>query len=287
MTIAARTRDIGAFTVGRVLPSPLRRMVGPFIFFDHMGPARIEPGKAMDVRPHPHINLATVTYLFAGEIHHRDSLGVHKPIQPGAINLMIAGRGIVHSERSGPEIRERGGDIHGIQLWIALPRAFEETEPAFHHHPAAEFPEQALGDGGGRGRVLMGAAYGHRAPVRTLSPMFYVDAQLTAGQRLRMPDDYEERAVYIVEGAVRLGDKRFDARQMVVFKPGCEVILEAEGDARLMLIGGAPLDGPRYIWWNFVSSSQERIERAKQDWREGRFPKVPGDEDEFIPLPER
>ncbi len=287
LSIAARTHDIGAFTVGRVLPSPQRRMVGPFIFFDHLGPARIEPGAGLDVRPHPHINLATITYLFAGEIHHRDSLGVHKAIQPGAINLMIAGRGIVHSERSGPEFRTRGGDIHGIQLWIALPRAFEEVPPAFHHHPAADFPEQSLGDGGARGRVLMGAAYGRRAPVRALSPIFYVDAQLAAGQRLQLPDAYEERAVYVVEGAVRVGETRLDARRMFVFEPGCTVTLEGEADARLMLLGGAPLDGPRYIWWNFVSSSEERIERAKQDWREGRFPKVPGDEDEFIPLPER
>ncbi len=284
LVIEGRPRDLGGFSVRRVLPSASRRLVGPFIFFDEMGPAAFAPGTGIDVRPHPHINLATVTYLFEGEITHRDSLGSHLSILPGAINWMTAGRGIVHSERTGPEQRESGGRLHGIQLWVALPRAHEEVEPEFFHHPAETLPH--IEDGGVTLRVLAGSAYGKTSPVRTYSPLFYVDAKLPAGGRLVLPDEYAERAVYVVSGKVRAGTEIADSPRLLVFSPGKKAVLCADTSSRVLLLGGAPLDGERHIFWNFVSSSEERIERAKQDWREGRFPKVPGDEEEFIPLPE-
>jgi redox-sensitive bicupin YhaK (pirin superfamily) len=282
--IDGRPRDIGGFDVARLLPSVARRLVGPFIFFDHMGPAEFAPSHGMDVRPHPHIGLATVTYLFEGEILHRDSLGSHQPIRPGDINWMTAGRGIVHSERTGPELRSTGSRINGLQLWIALPTTLEETEPEFHHHPAHTLP--ALELGGAQLRVLAGTAYGQTSPVHTFSPLFYIDAVLPDGCELAVPNEYEERAAYVVQGAITCGADRAERGRMLVFTPGRDVVLRAAADARIVLIGGAPLDGKRHIFWNFVSSSTERIERAKQDWKDGRFAKVPGDELEFIPLPE-
>jgi redox-sensitive bicupin YhaK (pirin superfamily) len=285
MMIDARARDLGGFVVGRVLPWMHRSAVGPFVFFDHMGPNPLPPGQGFDVRPHPHIELATVTYLFEGEIDHRDSLGVHQTIHPGAINLMIAGRGIVHSERSGPAFRERGGMLHGVQLWLGLPVAHERREPSFEHHPAETLP--AVEQGGVALRVLLGEAYGVRSPVTTLSPMFYVEARMPAGSRLALPQGPTERAAYVVEGTLAGEPEPLGARKMLVVGAGDAVELHALTDARVMLLGGEPLDGPpRHLFWNFVSSSAVRIEQAKRDWAEGRFAIVPGDEHERIPLPE-
>jgi redox-sensitive bicupin YhaK (pirin superfamily) len=266
------------------LPARERRLVGPFIFFDHFGPVTLPPGLGMDVRPHPHINLATVTYLFDGEIVHRDSLGSHQVIRPGDVNWMTAGRGIVHSERSAPDERARGARLHGLQLWVALPRAHEEIAPSFHHHEAASLPR--LPAPGLERCLIAGTAWGVRAPVATLSPLFYVDVAMSAGATVVVPDEHEERAAYVVNGVVRCGDQRLEAGQMAVFAPNSRVLLAADTAARVMLLGGAPLDGERHVWWNFVSSSKERIDQAKRDWREGLFPPVPGDESEFIPLPE-
>lgn len=282
--IDARPRDLGGLTVGRVLPSALRRLVGPFIFFDHMGPAVLPPGRGLDVRPHPHIGLATVTYLFEGEIEHRDSLGSHRLIRPGDINWMTAGRGIVHSERTPRELRPSGARLDGLQLWVALPRTEEETAPEFHHHPAESLPALMLA--GAHARVLAGSAYGRTSPVRVRSPLFYVDVAMPAGCRLALPEEHEERAAYVVSGEVVCGNEQAGRGRMLVFAGGADVALDARGDARVVLLGGAPLAGERHLYWNFVSSSKERIERAKRDWREGKFPKVPGDEAEFIPLPD-
>jgi len=281
--IEPHSRDLGGFSVRRVLPSPARRMVGPFVFFDEMGPAEFAPGTGIDVRPHPHINLATVTYLFEGEILHRDSLGSEQVIRPGEVNWMTAGRGIVHSERTPPARRATGQRLHGIQLWIALPRAHEESEPSFRHHDAAELP--AIERDGARLRLLAGAAFGARSPVDARSPMFYADASLALGASVALPDEVAERAVYVVAGEIECGAHRIPAGRMVVLAAGA-ALLRAPAGARLMLLGGAALDGERHLWWNFVSSSLERIERAREDWRARRFPLVPGDETEFIPLPE-
>jgi redox-sensitive bicupin YhaK (pirin superfamily) len=259
-------------------------MVGPFVFFDHFGPAAFAPGEGMTVRPHPHIGLATVTYLFEGEIIHRDSLGSEQAIRPGDINWMTAGRGIVHSERTHPDRRKQGSPLHGLQLWVALPTAHEEVEPSFHHHPAVTMPERKWG--GIDLRIMAGSAYDMTSPVACLSPLFYVDATLPAESELPLPVEHEERAVYVVEGAVRCGGERAEVGRMLVLPKGATVAVRAEQSARVVLVGGAPLDGERHIEWNFVSSSKERILRAKRDWKEGRFPKVPGDESEFIPLPE-
>jgi redox-sensitive bicupin YhaK (pirin superfamily) len=283
LVIEPRLRDLGGFSVRRVLPAPFHRMVGPFIFFDHMGPAEFAPGAGMDVRPHPHINLATVTYLFEGEIFHRDSLGSAQAIQPGAINWMTAGRGIVHSERTAPEVRAAGQRLHGLQIWVALPRAAEEVEPSFHHHAAATLP--VVSGDGVRARVLVGAVFGAVSPVPTASPLCYADVELAAGAVLPLPDRIGERAVYLVEGAVEVAGARFAAGRMVVLAAS-DTELRAETAVRLVLIGGEPLDGPRHIEWNFVSSSRERIEQARRDWRARRFPVVPGDEQEYIPLPD-
>ncbi len=281
--IEGRTRDLGGFTVARILPSSARRRVGPVVFFDHLGPARFAPGEGIDVRPHPHIGLATVTYLFEGEIVHRDSLGAVQPIEPGAINWMTAGRGIVHSERTGAATRQAGSLLHGVQLWVALPQSHEEAEPDFRHHPAESLPERDIG--GARVRVLVGDAYGARSPVRTLSPFLYADASLSAGSELPLPDEPEERAAFVVAGSVSCGDVRVEAPRMIVFEPGSAPSLRAGSDARLLLVGGAPLDGERHLWWNFVSSRPARIEQAKRDWVAGRFAPVPG-ETEHIPLPD-
>jgi redox-sensitive bicupin YhaK (pirin superfamily) len=283
LTIEARTRDLGGFQVGRVLPTARRRLVGPFVFFDHMGPARFEPGRGIDVRPHPHIGLATVTYLFEGAILHRDSLGSLRRIEPGDLNWMTAGRGIVHSERTPEPERAAGAGLHGIQSWVALPRAAEECAPDFTHYPEAELPR--FERPGARLRLIAGAAYGLRSPVATASELFYLDARLEAGARLALPEEHEERALYVVEGAVELAGTRVEARTMAVLAPGGAPELTALEPSRAMLLGGAPLDGRRFVWWNFVSSDAARIEQAKADWQAGRFPPVPG-ETEFIPLPE-
>jgi redox-sensitive bicupin YhaK (pirin superfamily) len=283
LLLAGRPRDIGGFTVRRALPSMQRRLVGPFIFWDHFGPVKREPGHGMDVRPHPHINLATVTYLFEGEIVHKDSLGSDQSIRPGDVNWMNAGRGIVHSERTGAELRRAGAAMHGLQSWVALPTAMEESEPSFQHVVGKSLPE--LGKPGARLRVIAGTAFGVTSPVHVLSPLFYVDARLDAGAELALPDEYAERAAYVVEGAVECNEQPIGPQVMAVVDGSVRATLRARTDSRVMLLGGAPV-GKRHIWWNFVSSSEERIERAKREWREGAFPRVPGDEVEFIPLPE-
>ncbi|QRN99632.1 pirin family protein [Archangium violaceum] len=282
--IVTRTRDLGdGFEVRRALPSAQRRMVGPFIFLDQMGPAVFRSGHGLDVRPHPHIGLATVTYLFEGEILHRDSLGMVQPIRPGEVNWMTAGRGIVHSERTGPETRAAGGRLFGIQAWVALPKKHEETAPAFVHHATETMP--FLEGEGVRMHVIAGSLHGKRSPVQTLSDMFYADAVLEAGAGLVIPAEHEERALYLAQGTVEIDGIEFSAGELLVFRPGSEIALQASEPARMMLLGGEPMDGPRYIYWNFVSSSKERLEEAKADWKAGRFAKVP-QETEFIPLPE-
>jgi redox-sensitive bicupin YhaK (pirin superfamily) len=284
LDIEARTRDLGdGFTVRRLLPSAARRMVGPFIFLDHMGPVQLMPGHGLDVRPHPHINLATVTYLFDGEILHRDSLGSEQLIRPGAVNWMTAGRGIVHSERSPATERKSGARVHGLQLWVALPQTAEEVEPTFLHHAAGDIP--AVERKGARLRVVAGSAYGVTSPVEVLSPLFYVEAQLDRGADLQLPVGFGGRAAYVVEGSIACDGRTHGTSAMLVYRAGAAASLTALEPARVMLLGGALLDGERYIDWNFVSSSKERIERAKDDWRSGRFPRVPGDEVDFIPLP--
>ncbi len=285
--IVTRTRDlVGGFQVRRVLPSAKRRMVGPFIFLDQMGPEVLRAGNGLDVLPHPHIGLATVTYLFDGELFHRDSLGTVQPIRPGEVNWMTAGRGIAHSERTPQEMRQAGSRLFGLQSWVALPQRHEESEPAFAHHEAGELP--IVEGEGKRMRLIAGNLFGARSPVATLSEMFYADVLLEGGAIISIPPEHEERAVYVVEGSVDLigEDGAFEAGQLLVFKPGAEISLRAArvAPARLMLLGGEPMDGPRHIWWNFVSSSTDRIEQAKEDWKAGRFSAVPG-ETEFIPLP--
>jgi redox-sensitive bicupin YhaK (pirin superfamily) len=282
LTIKPRIRSLGEFDVRRVLPSAERRMVGPFVFLDHMGPAVFPPGKGIAVRPHPHIGLATITYLFEGEIMHRDSLGVVQLIQAGAVNLMTAGRGIVHSERASDDIAVTSR-LHGIQSWIALPLEQEEREPEFIHYPTASLPELQLD--GATVRVIIGTAYGARSPVATYSPTLYLEVRLAAGATLALPNDASERAVYVTEGAVTIDGQEYREGTMAVARTGAEVRLRANAPSRVMVVGGEPL-GPRHIWWNFVSSSKERIEQAKRDWTEGRYGRVPGD-DEFIPLPDR
>lgn len=283
LLIQPKPRDLGGFSVRRLLPYAKRRTVGPFIFFDHMGPAKFAPGQGIDVRPHPHIGLATVTYLFSGEIVHRDSLGYVQPIRPGDVNWMTAGSGIAHSERTDPARRDGTEVLHGIQTWVALPQASEEAAPAFVHHPAATLPE--MDDKGVHLRVIAGTAYGRESPVAVFQPTLYVAATLQAGATLKLDDTHEERCLYVAEGMVELGGHAFAEGDMIVLKPRAEAVVTATAAARLMLAGGAPLDGARHIWWNFVSSSPERIEQAKRDWREGRFARVPG-ETEFIPLPD-
>jgi redox-sensitive bicupin YhaK (pirin superfamily) len=285
LQIEARPRDLGGgFTVRRLLPSIARRMVGPFIFFDEMGPVAMDPGAGLDVRPHPHINLATVTYLFDGEILHRDSLGTEQPIRPGAVNWMTAGRGIVHSERSPAAARKTGVRLHGLQLWVALPKAKEEVAPSFQHHPADTIP--AVERPGAGLRVVAGSAYGAASPVGVLSTLFYVEARLERGAKLDLPEEHAERAVYVVAGSIRADGHVRGPSGMLVFRGRTPARIEALELSHVMLLGGAPLDGERHVWWNFVSSSPERIEQAKEDWRSRRFPAVPGDDAEFIPLPE-
>ena len=283
LLLTPKEHDIGGLFVRRALPSAGRRMVGPWIFFDHMGPAVFPPGQGMDVRPHPHINLATVTYLFEGEMLHRDSLGNELVITPGAINLMVAGRGIVHSERQREEIKTADNRLHGLQLWLALPEADEETDPAFFHYAADEIP--AVDVNGVPVRVLIGSAYGAISPVRTFAQTLYVEARLEPGQSLVLPESIPERAVYVPAGKLITGGQTVNAYEMAVFSEQPGITLTAEVPTQIAIVGGEPL-GKRHIWWNFVSSRRERIEQAKADWKEGRFAKVPGDEEEFIPLPE-
>jgi redox-sensitive bicupin YhaK (pirin superfamily) len=282
LVIVPRVRDLGEFEVRRALPHGRRQMVGPFIFFDQMGPVRFAPGRGLDVRPHPHIGLATVTYLFDGRIMHRDSLGSAIEITPGAMNLMTAGSGIVHSERTPPAVRPAGDGLFGIQSWIALPIAHEETAPSFQHFSAADLP--VVDDGGVQARVIAGAAYGQQSPVGMLSEWFYVELVMDAGASAPLDPAYEERAVYVVAGEVDIAGDKFAGPSLLVFRPGDRVTLTALAPVRAMLLGGAAMEGPRHIWWNFVSSTRERIEQAKEDWKLGRFPVVPG-ETEFVPLP--
>ena len=287
IVIVPPTHDLGdGFKVRRALPSRQRRMVGPFVFLDQMGPHVFDAGRGLDVRPHPHVCLATVTYLFDGEILHRDSLGSVQAIRPGEVNWMTAGRGIVHSERTDSVLRQGSSALFGLQCWVALPSKHEETDAAFAHIEAGALP--VIEGEGVLARVVAGSFWGRRAPVATLSDLFYVDLTLSAGARIAMPPEYPEQAIYIVEGRLDLGrDGVFEPGQLVVLKPGLEAMLGAPGpgSTRIMLLGGEPMDGPRYLSWNFVASSEERIEQAKRDWQAGAFPQVPG-ETEFIPLPE-
>jgi len=281
----ARVHDLGdGFMVRRMLPVMQARHVGPFVFFDHIGPATFAAGKGMDVRPHPHIGLATVTWLFDGAIRHRDSLGSLADIRPGEVNWMTSGRGIAHSERTPPEEREGGQKLHGIQVWVALPQADAEVAPEFHHHDRTALPQ--VRRPGMTATLIAGTAYGERSPVKVFAPMFFLEVQLEAGAELALPAEHAERGVHVVEGAVRWGELEMGAQQMAVQTGTSAPSLRAQEASRLMLFGGAPLDGERHLWWNFVASTRERIEQAKADWREGRFPIVPGDDQEFIPLPE-
>lgn len=281
--IVPRVRELGeGFQVRRALPDGRRHAVGPFVFFDHMGPTTLAPGRGLDVRPHPHIGLATVTYLFAGEILHRDSLGTVQAIRPGEVNWMTAGAGIVHSERTPPALRASGARVHGIQTWIALPREGEESAPAFTHHEG--LPQ--VQEGGVTLTLILGDLLGLASPVATLSPTFYADVTLAPGRRFAIPARHEERGVYTVEGDIALGELHAQAGEMLVLEQGSEAIVRTHGGARFMIFGGAALDGPRHVWWNFVSSSRARIEQAADDWKSGRFAPVPGETD-FIPLPER
>jgi redox-sensitive bicupin YhaK (pirin superfamily) len=282
--IIPRAHDIGGLEVRRALPSARRRLVGPFIFFDRMGPAILRAGQALDVRPHPHIGLATVTYLFDGKIRHRDSLGTEMVIEPGDVNLMTAGRGIVHSERSPEELRGGPLSISGLQTWLALPEEKEEVAPLFENTSHAELPE--IDGEEATGRVVIGSFSGLKAPVRTASDTLYVDIALKPGGRIEIPADTEERAIYLLEGEVEIAGDRFASNQLPVFREGDKIVVSSERGAHFMLFGGASLGSRRYIWWNFVSSSRERIEQAKEEWRTGRFDIVPGDAEERIPLPE-
>ena len=283
--IVPRAVDLGEMTVRRALPSTQRQMVGPFIFFDQMGPAEFLTDQGIDVRPHPHINLATLTYLFEGEILHRDSLGTEQAIQPGAVNWMRAGRGIVHSERTSEERRRKGQRLYGIQTWMALPAEREEADPAFIHHGADALP--IVDADGVRARLIAGRAFGAASPLATASETLYADVQLALGRSVPIDAIYDERALYTIAGTIEVAGDAFEPGQLLVLRPGDAITVMAESDARFMLFGGAPMDGPRYIWWNFVSSRPERIAAAKEEWARGRFDTVPGDEAAFIPLPDR
>lgn len=283
LVIPGRTRDLGGFSVKRILPFQSHRMVGPFVFFDHMGPAEFAPGTGLDVRPHPHINLATVTYLLEGRIIHRDSLGFEQAIEPGAINWMTAGHGITHSERSSPNDRAAGHKLHGIQCWVALPQEFEETEPSFVHHPAESLP--AFSEQGVTIRLLVGKIFGKVSPVKTHSEILYLDAQIPAGKTLTVPAEGRDLAFYVIGGRVEISGSSVEPNSMVIGKSGSSLTILAEDKAQVIVLGGRPLSGDRIIWWNFVSSSRDRILRGISDWKEGRFPKIPSDNLEFIPLP--
>ena len=282
--VSPRVHDLGGFQVRRAVPSVQARSVGSFVFVDHMGPADFPPDAGIDVRPHPHIGLATVTFLWSGRLRHRDSLGTVQDIGPGEVNWMTAGRGIAHSERTPPVLRSSGQQVHGLQTWVALPRAQEECAPAFHHHPASALPWQERG--GALLRVVAGRAYGEESPVKVLSDTLYVAIDLSPGAEAELDARHAERALYILAGQARLDGSDVPDKHLVLLDPGTRHRLQAVGPVKAMLLGGEPLDGPRHLWWNFVSSSKERIEQAKQDWVCNRFGDVPG-ETEFIPLPER
>ena len=281
--IVPRAVDLGEMEVRRALPSAKRQMVGPFIFFDQMGPAEFLTDQGIDVRPHPHINLSTLTYLFEGQIRHRDSLGTDLAIEPGAVNWMRAGRGIVHSERTSEDRKRTGQRLFGIQTWMALPEREEESDPAFMHHGADALP--VVDAEGLTARLIAGSAFGARSPLKTASDTLYADVQLAAGARAPIEPGADERALYTIAGTIEVAGDAFEPGQLLVLRSGDAITVAARTDARFMLFGGAPMEGPRYIWWNFVSSRPERIEQAKEEWRRGRFETVPGDEEEFIPLP--
>jgi hypothetical protein len=282
LTINAKVKDVAGFPVRRALPAIERRMVGPFVFLDQMGPTRLAPGQRLDVRPHPHIGLSTMTYLLEGEILHRDSLGTVQMIRPGAINWMTAGSGIAHSERT-PEGAGSGGVLSGLQFWVALPRSHEEMAPAFVHLEAEVLP--VVQDRNVSARIIAGDAFGARSPLTAPHPMICVDIAMARGASFESPVDYPEQALYVATGEIELAGGRYQQGQLLVLPEGAPATVRAISDARLMLLGGEPMDGPRHIWWNFVSSSKDRIEQAKEDWKQGRFHAVPG-ETEFIPLPE-
>ena len=282
--IVPRSIDLGDFRVHRALPSVQPRMVGPFILFDHAGPAVLRAGKGADVRPHPHIGLATITYLFDGEVVHRDSLGTAMPIRPGAVNLMTAGRGIVHSERTGPDLRATDQHLHGLQLWVALPTAHEEGSPGFAHTAAADIQE--LSENGMSLRVVVGTMHGLKSPVATSWHTLFADVDLGAGTGIPLDPEHEERAIYVIAGAIEIRGELHGPEQLLVLRPGDRIFARATSDAHIVVVGGAAMDGPRHIWWNFVSSRKDRIEAAKADWKSGRFDPVPGDTAEFIPLPD-
>jgi len=282
--IAPRERDLGGFTVRRVLPAAERRAVGSFVFFDQMGPSQFAPGQGINVRPHPHIGLATITYLFEGEIFHRDSLGSALSIRPGEVNWMTAGRGIVHSERTTEKLLAEGQKLYGIQAWVALPKDKEETEPAFVHHAQDELP--VIESPGVRVHLIAGSLLGASSPVKTASRLFYAAVDMQADATLGFAPEHEERAVYLLEGALMVDNQEFEAGRLLTLRAGQTAHLKAASPVKAMLLGGAPLDGHRHIWWNFVSSSKERMAEAKSAWRHRAFPTVPGDEEERIPLPE-
>jgi redox-sensitive bicupin YhaK (pirin superfamily) len=283
IVIPSLKKDLGGFEVGRVLPFAKHRTVGPFVFLDHIGPAQFASGQGIDVRPHPHIGLSTVTYLFEGSIFHQDSLGFREPINPGEVNWMTAGRGIVHSERTELPLRQSGQAMHGMQAWVALPVENEEDEPAFHHYGAADLPTYEYG--GLWGRLIAGTAFGAASSVKTHSPMFYVHWQMQPDTRAGLPTGHAERAAFVATGTIETEGREFSGGELIVFTPGSDPIITAKTAATVMLLGGEPL-GHRYIWWNLVSHSLDRIEQAKADWKAGRFTLPPEDRDEFIPLPE-
>lgn len=284
MTLQPSTHDLGGFKVHRTLPNRERTTVGPFIFFDQMGPAHLPPGGGIDVRPHPHINLATVTYLFAGAIDHRDSLGTYRTIEPGAVNLMTAGSGIVHSERSPAHLRPDGPDLSGIQTWLALPQAKEEMDAAFEHVPKDALPLIEGTDA--TARIVMGSLWGATSPVTCHSETIYADLALRPGGSIPIDPGADERAVYLAEGDASIDGLKLEPHVLYVLRPGISAILRSQGGGHVMLCGGAPMDGPRYVWWNFVSSSRDRIRQAREDWKAELFPVVPDDAEERIPLPE-
>jgi len=283
-TLAPTTHDLGGFKVHRTLPHKERTTVGPFIFFDQMGPAHLPPGEGLDVRPHPHINLATVTYLFAGAIDHRDSLGTFRTIEPGAVNLMTAGNGIVHSERSPPQLRPGGPELSGIQTWLALPQAKEEMDPAFEHVPKEDLPLIEAADASAR--VIMGTLWGATSPVTCHSDTIYADLALRPGGRVPIDPGADERAIYLAEGDASIDGLPLEPQVLYLLRPGIAATLRSISGGHVMLCGGAPMDGPRFVWWNFVSSSRDRIRQAREDWKGQRFPVVPQDSEERIPLPE-
>ncbi|MEL6505690.1 MAG: pirin family protein [Pseudomonadota bacterium] len=288
--IVPRARDLGGFEVRRALPAPKRQMVGPFIFFDQMGPAEFLTDQGIDVRPHPHIGLATVTYLYNGEFQHRDSLGTNQMIYPGEVNWMIAGNGVTHSERTSAQTRKTGSNLFGIQTWVALPEKDEETDAGFEHHGKEALP--FIEGEGKKVRLIIGHAWGERAPTRTFSDMFYADVVLQPGAAIPLPDNHEDRGLYVVDGSITVAGDTFEAGRMMVFRPGDAITVKAgEQGARLMALGGDTLGQSRHIWWNFVASSKDKIDAAKEawragDWQHGRFQLPPDDKDEFIPLPD-